>query len=45
VDASTVIKRHGTIATLADLQVGDRVDAKYNPLSMLAIKIEVENED
>jgi hypothetical protein len=43
VDSTTVIKRHGTTVTLADLQVGDRVEAKYDPLTMLAARIEVED--
>jgi phage terminase large subunit-like protein/Ni,Fe-hydrogenase maturation factor len=43
VDSTTVIKRHGTIVALADLQVGDHVDAKYSPLTMLAVRIEVED--
>ena len=42
VDTTTVIKRNETTATLADLQVNDRVEAKYNPITMLAVKIEVE---
>jgi hypothetical protein len=40
VDASTRIKRDGKSATLADLQPGDMVEAKYDPATMLASKIE-----
>jgi aspartate 1-decarboxylase len=40
VDSSTVIKRNGAAATLADLQVGDQVDAKYNSVSKLAAEID-----
>jgi hypothetical protein len=40
VDASTMIKRNGKPATLADLQLGDKVEAKYYSSSMLAIKVE-----
>ncbi len=40
VDISTQIKRLGKTATLADLQIGDKVEAKYNAVTMLASKIE-----
>ncbi|HMD90849.1 MAG TPA: DUF5666 domain-containing protein [Anaerolineaceae bacterium] len=40
VDPSTVINRNGAPAKLADLQVGDRVKAKYNPITMLATEID-----
>jgi hypothetical protein len=40
VDASTMIKRDGKPATLADLQLGDKVEAKYYSSSMIAIKVE-----
>jgi small nuclear ribonucleoprotein (snRNP)-like protein len=43
VDASTLIKRNGKSAALADLLVGDKVEAKYNPVTMLASKIEVKS--
>lgn len=43
VDASTYIKRNGQPATLADLVVGDRVEAKYNAATMLAVKISASN--
>lgn len=43
VDATTWIKRDGMPATLADLQVGDRVKAKYNPFTMLASKIDAKS--
>ena len=40
VDATTYIKRNSRIATLAELQLGDKVEAKYNSLTMIASKIE-----
>jgi hypothetical protein len=43
VDASTLIKRNGKPAALADLLVGDKVEAKYNPVTMFASKIEVKS--
>jgi cold shock CspA family protein/phage terminase large subunit-like protein len=43
VDANTYIKRNGQPATLADLLVGDRVEAKYNPATMLAASIKASN--
>ena len=39
VDISTQIKRLGKTATLADLQIGDKLEAKYNAVTMLASKI------
>jgi Fe-S cluster assembly scaffold protein SufB len=47
VDATTVIERNGAPATLADLVVGDKVEAKYDSATMLAssIKTDVENSD
>jgi Cu/Ag efflux protein CusF len=39
VDSTTFIKRNGHSATLADLQVGDLVEARYNPTTMLASRI------
>ncbi len=42
VDASTRIEREHMPATLADLQVGDKVEARYDPATMTAVKIEVE---
>ena len=39
VDPNTVIMRNGAAATLADLLVADRVQAKYNPVTLLAAKI------
>ncbi len=41
VDASTIIKKGKKIVTLDALTAGDRVEVKYNPATMLAIKIEV----
>jgi len=41
VDATTFIKRNGAAATLADVLVGDKVEAKYNAATMLASKLEV----
>lgn len=37
---TTVITRNGLPATLADLQVGDSVEAKYDPSTSVAVKIE-----
>ncbi len=45
VDASTSIWRNGASATLADLLVGDKVEAKYNSATMLASSIKTEVED
>jgi hypothetical protein len=41
VDPAAVITRMGKIVTLAELQVGERVEVKYNPLTLVAYKIEV----
>ncbi|MBI5942958.1 MAG: hypothetical protein HY864_01205 [Chloroflexi bacterium] len=43
VDASTRIKRGGKTALLTDLQVGDKVEAKYNKTTMLASKVEAKS--
>ena len=40
VDATTYIRRNSRIATLAELQLGDKVEAKYNSLAMIASEIE-----
>jgi Fe-S cluster assembly scaffold protein SufB len=45
VDTSTVIQRNGAPATLADLLVGDKVEAKYDSATMLASSIKTEVED
>jgi len=45
VDANTVFKRNGVVATLADLLVGDKVEAKYDSATMLASSIKTETED
>jgi hypothetical protein len=45
VDANTVYVRNGAAATLADLMVGDKVDAKYDTTTMLASFIEAQTED
>lgn len=45
VAASTVILRNHVAATLADLVVGDKVEAKYNSATMLASLIKTEVED
>jgi hypothetical protein len=45
VDASTVIERNGASATLADLVIGDPVDATYNPVTLLAIEIKAGTSD
>jgi len=42
VDASTVIERNDRTATLADLQVGDKAEACYDPSTMVAKRIEAE---
>ncbi len=39
VDSSTTIKRNGATASLADLKVGDLVEARYNPVTLLAANI------
>jgi Cu/Ag efflux protein CusF len=39
VDSTTQIHRNGTVATLADLHAGDRINAKYNPVTFLAAEI------
>jgi hypothetical protein len=45
VDSATVILRNGATAALADLAVGDKVEAKYDSASMLASLIKTEVED
>ncbi|MBI5951397.1 MAG: hypothetical protein HY865_07050 [Chloroflexi bacterium] len=40
VDVNTLIKRNGKLATFADLQLGDKVEAKYNAVTLVASKIE-----
>ncbi len=42
VDSATVIKRGRQILTLADIVVGDRVEAKYDRTTLVAVKIEVQ---
>jgi hypothetical protein len=44
VGASTVIDLNDAGATLADLQVGQGVDAEYDPTTLVAFKIDVNNE-
>jgi len=44
-DANTVITRNHVTATLADLMVGDKVEARYDSATMLASKIDAESED
>ena len=39
-DSSTKISRNGGAATLADIKVGDRAEARYDATSMLASRIE-----
>jgi len=39
VDTTTLLTREGQTATIAALVVGDRIEAKYNPLTMLAYKV------
>jgi hypothetical protein len=43
VDATTRIKQNGKLATIADLQIGDKAEAKYSLATMLASKIESES--
>jgi hypothetical protein len=43
VDATTRIKHNGKLAAIADLQVGDKAEAKYSLATMLASKIESES--
>ena len=45
VDTTTLIQRNGAAAVLADLLVGDKVEAHYNSASMLASLIKTEVED
>jgi len=45
VDLNTVIERNDTVATLADLLVGDKVEAEYDSATMLASSIQTEVED
>lgn len=45
VNASTVIKSNGAAATLTDLVVGEKVEAKYSSATMLASLIKTETED
>ena len=42
VDANTSIKRLGKLATLADVLVGDRAVVVYNPLTMLAVRVDAQ---
>ena len=44
VDAATVITREGVAATLADLQFGDKVEARYASATMLASSIKAESD-
>ena len=44
VDAATVITREDLAVTLADLQFGDRVEAKYNSGSLVASTIKAETD-
>ena len=43
-DASTQVKRNGLVATTADLRVADLVEVKYNPVTLLAYRIEAKIE-
>ncbi|MBI5935052.1 MAG: hypothetical protein HY867_15205 [Chloroflexi bacterium] len=45
VDANTVITREDAAATLADLQFGDKVEARYASGTMLASSIKAETDD
>jgi hypothetical protein len=45
VDANTVITREDAAATLADLQFGDKVEARYASATMLASSIKAETDD
>ncbi len=38
--SATVIKLNGRSATLADLRTGDKAEAKYDPVTLVAVKIE-----
>lgn len=44
VDATTVITREHLPAALADLQFGDKIDARYNSSTMLASSIKAESD-
>jgi hypothetical protein len=39
-DAQTVFKKYGILTSLSGLLVGDAIEAKYNPISLLAYQIE-----
>jgi uncharacterized protein DUF5666 len=43
-NATTKIERNDKKATLADLQVGDKVEARFNSTTMVASKIEAEDD-
>jgi preprotein translocase subunit YajC len=43
-DAATRISRNGAAATLADLRVGDRADARYDAATFVASRIEARSE-
>ena len=45
VDAATVIMFEDSPGSLANLQVGQKIEAKYDPLTMLASYVEAEVED
>jgi len=38
-DSGTIIRRNTRLVTLADLQVGDKVDARYDPATLIASKV------
>ncbi|MBK7455637.1 MAG: hypothetical protein IPJ46_18500 [Anaerolineales bacterium] len=40
IDGTTRVKRNGKTVSAADLQAGDKVEVKYNKMTMLASKIE-----
>jgi len=44
VTATTVLARNGATATLSSFVVGDTVEVKYNPTTLVATKVESEND-
>ncbi|HSE43653.1 MAG TPA: DUF5666 domain-containing protein [Acidobacteriota bacterium] len=43
VDTSTTVEKNSQQATLADLQIGDRADARYNATTFIANKLKVKS--
>jgi hypothetical protein len=45
VDGATTIKINGKPGTLAEIKIGDSIEAKYDKLTLVAVKLSVERED